>query len=198
MLLTVFILVIDIGDSYAEQATKVQSGLDAVLKGDKLGAILCVAGGWKGGNAASDDLIASSEIMWQQSVWTSVICSKIAAKSLEKSSLLALTGAVPALGGTPSMLGYGMAKAAVHQLVKSLSQEGSGLAEGVKTVAILPVTLDTPMNRKFMPDADTSTWTPLETIAKLFYDWATNAVPAVNGSLVQLITKNNETSFVVE
>lgn len=28
------------------------------------------------------------------------------------------------------------------------------------------VTLDTPMNRKFMPDADFSSWTPLEYIAE--------------------------------
>ena len=28
------------------------------------------------------------------------------------------------------------------------------------------VTLDTPMNRKFMPDADHSKWTPLDTVAE--------------------------------
>lgn len=36
------------------------------------------------------------------------------------------------------MIGYGIAKAAVHQLVKSLSQPNSGLPEGSTTVAILP------------------------------------------------------------
>ena len=47
-----------------------------------------------------------------------------------------------------------MAKAAVHQLVKSLGSEGSGLPSGACALGILPVTLDTPMNRKFMPNAD--------------------------------------------
>jgi hypothetical protein len=42
---------------------------------------------------------------------------------------------------------YGMAKAAVHQLVLSLSAKGSGLPEGSSSVAILPMTLDTPNNR---------------------------------------------------
>jgi hypothetical protein len=55
-------------------------------------------------------------------------------------------------------LRYGMAKAAVHQLVKSLAAPKSGLPEGSFCAAMLPITLDTPMNRKFMPDADTSTW----------------------------------------
>lgn len=67
------------------------------------------------------------------------------------------------------MIGYGMAKAAVHQLTKSLAAEESGLPSGSLVASILPVTLDTPMNRKWMPKADTSTWTPLEFISKLVY-----------------------------
>lgn len=64
------------------------------------------------------------------------------------------------------MIGYGLAKAAVHQLTKSLSAPKSGLPANAKAVAILPITLDTPMNRKFMPKADFSSWTPLETVAE--------------------------------
>lgn len=59
-----------------------------------------------------------------------------------------------------------MAKAAVHQLTKSLAAESSGLPPNSLAVAILPVTLDTPMNRKWMPNADFSTWTPLEFVAE--------------------------------
>ena len=36
------------------------------------------------------------------------------------------------------MIGYGMAKAAVHQLTHSLGQPGSGLPAGTTAVAILP------------------------------------------------------------
>lgn len=36
------------------------------------------------------------------------------------------------------MVGYGMAKAAVHQLCKSLAGENSGLPSGAVAVAILP------------------------------------------------------------
>lgn len=67
------------------------------------------------------------------------------------------------------MIGYGMAKAAVHQLTRSLGGENSGLPKESAAVAILPVMLDTPMNRKWMPKADTSTWTPLEYLAESVY-----------------------------
>ena len=80
--------------------------------------------------------------------------------------MLSLTGANAALEGTPGMIGYGLAKAAVHQLVKSLASEGSGLPAGSKVNAVLPVTLDTPGNRAGMPNADFSSWTPLETLAQ--------------------------------
>ena len=75
-----------------------------------------------------------------------------------------LTGAKPALGPTPGMycsithmlcvcslvlhslllpssagmIGYGMAKAAVHQLVSSLSQHNSGLPANTTVLGILP------------------------------------------------------------
>lgn len=64
------------------------------------------------------------------------------------------------------MIGYGMAKAAVHHLTESLAGENSGLPNGAVCLSILPITLDTPMNRKWMPNADFSTWTPLEFIAQ--------------------------------
>ena len=64
------------------------------------------------------------------------------------------------------MIGYGMAKAAVHQLTQSLADDKSGLPKGATALAILPITLDTPMNRKWMAKADFSTWTSLEFVAE--------------------------------
>lgn len=64
------------------------------------------------------------------------------------------------------MIGYGMAKAAVHHLTKSLAGKDGGLPNNSVAVAILPETLDTPMNRKWMPKADTSKWTPLTFVSK--------------------------------
>ena len=46
-------------------------------------------------------------------------------------------------------------------MVASLAAPGSGLPEESCVAAILPVTLDTPMNRKWMAKADQTTWTPL-------------------------------------
>lgn len=127
------------------------------MKGEKLDAILCVAGGWAGGNASNKDFIKNADLMWKQSVWSSAISARLASEFLQSSGLLQLTGASAAIEGTPGMIGYGMAKGAVHQLVKSLAEPKSGLPEEATVLALLPVTLDTAMNRKWMPKADFST-----------------------------------------
>jgi NAD(P)-dependent dehydrogenase (short-subunit alcohol dehydrogenase family) len=176
-----------------EQGECVKNG---VPEGLKLDAVVCVAGGWAGGSAASKDFLKNSNLMMQQSLWTSLIASSVAAKCLKEEGTLVLTGAQPALSPTPGMIGYGVAKAAVHQLTRSVGSDKGGLPKGSKALAILPVTLDTPMNRKFMKVDDT--WTPLEDVANILHNWITSPESPPSGSLVQLITKGGKTETVIE
>ncbi|XP_062562123.1 dihydropteridine reductase isoform X1 [Armigeres subalbatus] len=189
-------IIVDRDADWVSQEQSVLSQVESSLKGDKLDAVICVAGGWAGGNA-SKELAKNSDLMWKQSVWSSAIAATVGANHLKTGGFLALTGANPALAGTPGMIGYGMAKAAVHQLTKSLAGKDSGLPDQSLVVSILPVTLDTPMNRKWMPKADFGTWTPLEFIAELFHKWTKNEERPVSGSLVKLITKDSKTELVI-
>jgi dihydropteridine reductase len=63
------------------------------LKDEKLDAILCVAGGWAGGNASNKDFIKNADLMWKQSVWSSTISARLASQFLKQNGLLQLTGA---------------------------------------------------------------------------------------------------------
>ncbi|XP_054723062.1 dihydropteridine reductase-like [Uloborus diversus] len=185
-------------ESWADQEALVLDGVRDVLEQKRLDAIICVAGGWAGGNASANDMVKNADLMWKQSVWTSAISARLASLYLKEEGLLTLTGAKAALEATPGMIGYGMAKAAVHQLVKSLSADKSGTPKDSVTLAILPVTLDTPMNRKFMPKADFGSWTPLEFVASLMLKWASGEDRPKSGSLVQLVTKDGATELKVE
>ncbi|KAG7517571.1 dihydropteridine reductase [Solea senegalensis] len=189
-------VIVKMSESFTEQAGQVTTDVAQLLGEHKVDAILCVAGGWAGGKCSSKDLYKNTDLMWKQSVWTSTISSHLAALHLKPGGLLTLAGAKAALSGTAGMVGYGMAKAAVHQLCQSLAEEKSGLPAGAAAVAILPVTLDTPMNRKFMPDADFGSWTPLEYVAETFFSWATGVQRPASGSLMQLMTSGGETQAV--
>ena len=147
-------VLVSLEESWTGQEVQVTEGVGAALNGTKLEAVINVAGGWAGGKASDPDWIKNADLMWRQSVWSSAISASLAARYLQTGGLLVLPGAKPCTGGTPGMMGYGMAKAAVHQLVKSLASEGSGLPGDCCVLGLLPITLDTPMNRKFMPDAD--------------------------------------------
>lgn len=182
-------------DNLEKQEETVTNGVSSALQGDKLDAVICVAGGWAGGNAKKD-LVKNADMMWRQSVWSSLISAEVAANYLREGGLLTLTGAKAALDETPGMIGYGLAKSAVHHLVKSLSGKDSGMPKDSTTLAILPITLDTPMNRKWMPKADFSTWTPLDHLADLFENWTVGKDRPNNGSLVQLITEDFQTKTV--
>ncbi|XP_013137027.1 PREDICTED: dihydropteridine reductase [Papilio polytes] len=183
--------------SWLQQEEHVVKELGTALQGQKVNAVICVAGGWAGGNAAKE-LSKQADLMWRQSVWSSTIAASLAATYLTPGGLLALTGAKAALEGTPGMIGYGMAKAAVHQLTKSLGSKDSGLPENSLAVAIMPVTLDTEMNRKWMPKADFGTWTPLTFVAQLFDKWMKGEERPASGSLVALVTKDNVTELIVQ
>lgn len=181
--------------SMPEQESEVSTKVGDLLGENKLDGILCVAGGWAGGNAKK--IVEAADSMWKQSVFPSVITASLASKYLKEGGLITMPGAHPALDATPGMMGYGLAKAAVHHLTKSLAAEKSGLPSNTTVVATLPVTLDTPMNRKFMSSADFTTWTPLEFVAQLFDKWLQGNERPGSGSLVQFITKDGKTELVI-
>ncbi|KAJ3155210.1 hypothetical protein HDU89_007401 [Geranomyces variabilis] len=185
----------DIASDLEKCGQDVEARVAAALSSAKLGAVVNAAGGWVGGGLADPALYKNVTLSLSQSVNSSVISARLAALHLKEGGLLAVVGASAALDGTPGMIAYGASKAAVHQLVKSAAGTDSGLPKGAKAVAVLPVTLDTPMNRKFMPDADRSTWTPLDAVAKKIGDWAIGKENFTSGGLYEVVTKAGETEW---
>lgn len=74
-------------------------------------------------------------------------------------------GAKPALElkQGKNMLAYTLSKSLLLNLVEILNEEGR--KKGVSLHAIIPGTIDTPVNRKAMPTADFSAWVKPETLA---------------------------------
>jgi len=192
-------IVITETDDWTLQSDQVHKQMKEIIKEDqKVDAIFCVAGGWAGGNANAKSYIKNCDLMWRQSVWSSSIAGGLAAKFLKPGGVLVLSGAAPCTEGTSGMMGYGMAKAAVHQLTKSLAQEKSGLPCDSSVLCILPATLDTPNNRKWMSKADFSTWTSMTFVADLFRSWMLDVKKRpTSGSLVKLVTVEDQTTVEV-
>lgn len=196
-------IVVDPSASFTLQAKHIQQELLSQQEKDeklKFDAVICLAGGFAMGNLKSKDLIEQCDLMWKVSVQSSIISAQIAALYLDDNGLLILPGAAGATDPSPMTIGYGVAKSAVHHLVRSVAhQKESGMPDHSTTIGIMPSILDTEMNRQSMPKADFSSWTPLQELADKLVEWCENKdTRPKNGSLVRIVTKNKETSYTEE
>jgi dihydropteridine reductase len=120
--------------------------------------------------------------------------------------LFVAIGATAALSTTPGMLAYGLSKVATHHFVQTLGEttgkstttrskrlkakrlrSHSEYLDTLSVVGILPTTIDTPSNRKAMPEANFNDWTKPTDIAKEIGTWIeTPPLRPHSGSLVKV------------
>jgi NAD(P)-dependent dehydrogenase (short-subunit alcohol dehydrogenase family) len=149
----------------------------------RLDALVHTVGGFAAGKIEEADA-AQYESMFRLNVLTTVNTFRAVAPVLREAG----QGAMIALGAglgvkAPAGLGaYAASKAAVHRVVESYADELK--AHGVRVNALLPSTLDTPLNRQSMPHADHSAWVSLDNLAETIAFLLGPAGRDVTGALI--------------
>jgi NAD(P)-dependent dehydrogenase (short-subunit alcohol dehydrogenase family) len=82
------------------------------------------------------------------------------------------------------MVAYGLAKSLIVRLAELMNLEAKG--KNVVTSVVVPSTIDTPQNRKAMPDADFSTWVKAEDIASVIYYHSSDEASALRETLIKV------------
>lgn len=97
-----------------------------------------------------------------------------------------LIGSRPALhpGSAINMLSYALSKSLVFRLAEVINEDGK--ASGVTASVIVPGIIDTPHNRKAMPDADFTKWVPPSVIAENIYHLSTPAGKQLRESIIKV------------
>ncbi|EEC15915.1 dihydropteridine reductase, putative [Ixodes scapularis] len=72
-----------------------------------------------------------------------------------------------------------------------------GPAITLRSGSLASGTLDTPANRNAMPKANFGSWTPLSFVAETLFKWTSGSERPSSGSLVQLETKEGNTSLTI-
>lgn len=206
-----------VGGLTAEAAEAAAAQVRAVLQdhagGDQvvptIQNIVCTAGSWAGGSIGTAEGLRSVDAMLAANLQSATTAAFLATQFLSPGGLLVFCGADAALGPTPGMAGYGMAKAATHHLATSLAssvgEEDGALPDGARVTTILPGVIDTPGNREAMPSASFEEWAKPDDIAAILLAWSKETVgtgdsaaaetrAAWNGSFHKLITTNGTTT----
>jgi NAD(P)-dependent dehydrogenase (short-subunit alcohol dehydrogenase family) len=149
--------------SEAGMHTVVESIVDRFGRVDVL---VHVAGGFEMGEPVHGLTRASWERMMDLNAWSFVTATRdLIPHMLQhgKGRVIAVS-ARAAERGQANMAAYGASKSALQRLVEALS--GEVAARGISVNSIAPTIMDTPANRRAMPDADRSAWVPTAMAAR--------------------------------
>jgi len=170
---------VDLTDAEATQAaldtvTTAHGGIDVLVN---------VAGGFTWETLA-DGSLDSWARMQAMNLMTAATITKLALPHLTGSSegRIVNIGAGAAIKAGMGMGAYAASKSGVHRLTEALAEELAGTSVTVN--AVLPSIIDTPTNRKDMPDADFSQWVQPAAIADVILFLASPAARAVTGGLI--------------
>ena len=97
-----------------------------------------------------------------------------------------IIGSKPGLSSVNSkgMVAYGLAKSLIFRLAELMNAEAKGT--NVVVSVIVPSTIDTPQNRKSMPDADPAKWVKPEAIADVIHFYCTDAASVLREPIIKV------------
>ncbi len=156
----------------------------AMARFGRLDVLAHTIGGFAGGQSVAETNDATFQRMLDLNLNSFFHILRAAIPLLRKSGsgrLIAI-GSRAALEPGAGVGAYSASKAAMVSLVRTVAQENKDA--GLTANVILPGTMDTPANRKAMPDADVSKWVQPASIASLMVWLASDAGKDVNGAVI--------------
>ncbi len=162
-------------DTGAAAALETAGGADVLVNG---------VGGFAGGTPVHETDLATWDQMYRINLRSAVAMTRAAVPGMlaRKSGVILNVASRAAHDRPPGIGAYSASKAALAVLTETLQKELGG--DGVRVCAVVPSTLDTPANRRAMPDADPSAWTPPAEVARVLVWLASDAARSVRGALV--------------
>lgn len=140
-----------------------------------------IAGAYRGGETIEEAADDSWKLLWEANFLSALhLCRGVAPLMRHQGGgAIVNVGSKAALVGDAGAAPYSIAKTAVVRLTESLAAEVK--RDGVRVNAVLPGTIDTPANRRAMPDSDPRAWVEPEALADAMLFLASPQARAVTG-----------------
>jgi NAD(P)-dependent dehydrogenase (short-subunit alcohol dehydrogenase family) len=158
---------------------------EVIHRAEHIDCLVNLVGGFSPGQVMETDTS-----VWQRMLAMNVTSAFFLSKTVAAHMAQRRTGRIlhiaarAVLDPFPGAAAYIVAKSALVALIRVLALEIGG--SGISVNGILPTTIDTPLNRKSIPQADFSKWVQPESIAQLLVFLASEESAAINGALIPI------------
>jgi NAD(P)-dependent dehydrogenase (short-subunit alcohol dehydrogenase family) len=145
-----------------------------------------LAGLFKGGAAVDASLMRE---LWETNVLTAVTATAACLRPMRARGYgrVVSVSAVGALKGARNSAAYAMSKSALLRWTESCAAEVR--TEGITVNAVLPTTIDHPVNRANMPKADPALWPSPEEVANVILFLSSREASGVNGAGIPITAR---------
>lgn len=166
-------------------AAGAKAAVDSLLSSlGKLDILVHTVGGFSGGQSVAETNDATFQRMFDLNLYSTFYLLRAAIPVMRKTGngRIVAIGSRAALEPGAGVGAYSASKAAMVSLIRTVAQENKDA--GITANAILPGTMDTPANRKAMPDSDFSKWVQPAAVASLITWLVGDEGKDVNGAVI--------------
>src|SRR5713226_1589242 len=156
----------------------------------RLDALVHLLGGFAGGQTVAETDDATWERMRDLNLTSSFYVLRAAVPHLRKSGKgrIVAIGSLTAAEPHPQLGAYITFKAALAMLVRTVALENKDA--GLTANVVLPGTMDTPANRKTMPNADFSKWIQPRDVVNLVLSLTADRASKIKGTAIPVGGRN--------
>lgn len=148
----------------------------------RVDVLVNTVGGYKAGNPVHEMELDTLDHMFNLNVRSAFNVSHAVIPSMleHEAGKIVNIAAKPGLQGGKNTSAYSLAKSAVIRLTESMAAELK--RKGINVNCVLPSIIDTPINRKYMPNATHSRWVTPESLAEVILFLASDAARDIHGA----------------
>lgn len=163
----------------------------AVAKFDVIDCLVHTVGGFAMGDPVHEQpaLTQFNQMLYMNAQTTYVALGRVARHMVDKKTAGAMVTVLAKSGlrGAKGMAGYTAGKAAAERIMQTMAEE---LKEAnIRVNGVMPSTLDTPANRRDMPNADVSKWVAPSQLAEVITFLCSDAASAITGESIAVYNK---------
>jgi NAD(P)-dependent dehydrogenase (short-subunit alcohol dehydrogenase family) len=146
-----------------------------------------------GGYGAGDPVVSLSDEVWNGQIELNARTAFVAARACLPAMIEAGHGKIVMVSSRAAVdtgknaAAYSISKAMVNKLVQAIAEEVKD--DNIQVNAVMPSIIDTPANRKGIPNADFSNWPRAEQVAEVLLFLASSAADLISGAAIPIYGK---------